>query len=298
VNVEWLSADPPSRIETTEPIRPPVRKPTGPYINLHPRETPFTTYTIVSTFPREGSTNVGDKLIEHAVERIVEAERGSTEFSTVFRENPLDDHLDRINDSDAVLLPAFAIRDLPLYPETYRFTENLSDITMPMIPIGANYNVYPGDEGTREELDFSPETVEVLERIAQQVESFSCREQYTCDVLEGHSIDNTLLTGDPAWFDPDWIGDSMRRPGTVEQVVFTPPLSPYYVEQAIALIEMLADLFPDHDGSSRSISTTQRRQTTTRPPKECGALGGGRRKEPADSREGDRVRVRAGRRRW
>lgn len=202
-------------------------------------------YTIVSTFPEDGSANVGDKLIEHAVERIVEAERGPTEFFTVFRENPLDDHLDRINSSDAVLLPAFAIRDLPLYPETYRFAENLADITVPMIPVGANYNVYPGDERTRRELDFSPETVEVIEHIARQVESFSCREQYTCDVLEGHGIDNTLLTGDPAWFDPDRIGDPMRRPGTVEQVVFTPPLSPYYVEQAMALIGMLTDLFPD-----------------------------------------------------
>ncbi|WP_436934740.1 polysaccharide pyruvyl transferase family protein [Halovenus marina] len=202
-------------------------------------------YTIVSTFPADGSANVGDKLIEHAVERIVEAERGPTEFFTVFRENPLDDHLDRINDSDAVLLPAFAIRDLPLYPETYRLTENLSDITVPLIPIGSNYNVYPGDEQTRAELDFSQETREVLEHVAGQVKSFSCREQYTCDVLNAHGIDNTLLTGDPAWFDPDRIGDSMRRPNAVEQVVFTPPLSPYYVEQATALVEMLTDLFPD-----------------------------------------------------
>lgn len=202
-------------------------------------------YTIVSTFPKDGSANVGDKLIEHAVKQIVEAERGETDFFTIFREESFDDHLDQINDSDAVLLPAFAIRDLPLRPETYRFTEDLSDIDPPLVPVGSNYNVYPGDERTRSEINYTSETKAVLEHIGGQVEWFSCREQYTCAVLERHGIDNTLMTGDPAWFDPDRIGEKMHRPDEIEQLVFTPPLSPYYVEQAEAVIEMLSTLFPD-----------------------------------------------------
>jgi len=112
-------------------------------------------------------------------------------------------------------MPAFAIRDLPMYPETYRLTEDLSDIAPPLVPFGSNYNVYPGDETTRERLAYSEETRRFLEHVADQVDEFSCREYHTCQVLENHGIDNTVMTGDPAWFDPDRIGDRMARPGRV-----------------------------------------------------------------------------------
>jgi len=64
-------------------------------------------------------------------------------------------------------------------------------------------------------------------------------------VLKKHGIDNTVMTGDPAWYDPDRLGEPLHRPERIEKLVFTPPLSAFYGDQAAALLDMLTRMFPD-----------------------------------------------------
>jgi hypothetical protein len=184
-------------------------------------------------------------LIEQAVKELVTREKGNVEFLTIFREESLDDYLPQINASRAVLMPGFAIRDTPMHPMTYRLVDDLSQIRVPLIPMGANWNVYPGDVYSRRHTRYSAETVGFLRHVAGQVERFSCREYHVCSVLKNHGITNTVMTGDPAWFDLPSMGKPMRRPAQVSRLVFSPPLSPFYAGQAEQLIEMLAALFPD-----------------------------------------------------
>ena len=201
-------------------------------------------YVLLTTFPQGGSGNVGDKLIEQSVKALVTREKGACEFFTIFREAPLEPHLARVNAARAVLMPAFPVRDTPMYPGTYRLVEDLSQIRVPLVPIGANWNVYPGDAVSRSRVRYSPQTTAFLRRVAGQVVQFSCREYFTCRVLARHGVENTLMTGDPAWYDLASLGKPMRRPRRVEKLVFSPPLSPYYARQAEQVIEMLAELFP------------------------------------------------------
>ncbi len=116
-------------------------------------------YTVLTTFPQNrNSANVGNQLIEVSLKALVEREKGKVNFTTIFREEPLEPHLDEINRSAALLMPAFPIRDTPMYPGCYRLTEDLDAIKVPMIPVGSNWNVYPGDFESREEICYSPET--------------------------------------------------------------------------------------------------------------------------------------------
>ena len=200
-------------------------------------------YTILTTCPDYGSQNVGDGLIEQATKRIVSRETGVHEFLTIFREECLEPRLAEINASRAILMPAFPIRDTPMYPGTYRLLDDLDRIHVPMIPIGANWNVYPGDAQSRKDVTYSQDTVDFLQRVAAQVERLSCREYYVCQVLRKHGIHNALMTGDPAWFHLPSLGKPMRRSPTVERVAFSPPLSPFYVDQAEQMLRMLALLF-------------------------------------------------------
>ena len=204
-------------------------------------------YTILTTTagPPHGCMNVGDKLIEKRTKELVSAEKGVSDFLTFFRGEPLDPHLDAINATRAVLMPGFPVRDTPMYPGTYRLTDDLEQIRVPLIPIGANWNVYPGDQASRRRVRYSGPTVEFLKRVAAGVEDVSCREYYACDVLEKHGICNTRMTGDPAWFDLSSIGKPMHRPNEVRRLVFSPPLSPYYLSQAQDVMRTLTDLFPD-----------------------------------------------------
>ncbi|GAA5222332.1 polysaccharide pyruvyl transferase family protein [Membranihabitans marinus] len=203
------------------------------------------TYTVLTTSPPYGSQNVGDKLIEQRTKDLVLREKGDVEFLTIFREEPLEPYLEEINKTRAILLPAFPIRDTPMYPGVYRLTEDLSKIKVPMIPIGANWNVYPGDRESRNTLSYSDATRNFIHYINNQVDVMSCRESYTLDILSKHGIENTIMTGDPAWYTIESLGKPMYRPKEVKKVVFSPPLSPYYLEQGKSVIRLLAKLFPD-----------------------------------------------------
>lgn len=201
-------------------------------------------YVVLTTFPSQSSANVGDLLIERSVKSLIESVKGESEFVTFFREEPLDEHLETINSARAVLLPAFPIRDTPMYPVTYQLVEELQRIRVPLIPIGGNWNVYPGDHLSRERVRFSEETTSFLRFIADQVDVMSMREYHACRILHRHGIKNTLMTGDPAWYDLTTMGKPMKRVTSVERLVFSPPLSAYYVEQAERIIALLAELFP------------------------------------------------------
>lgn len=201
-------------------------------------------YVILTTCPQRGSRNVGDKLMEVSTKRLVEEVKGEVEFETIFREDDLTNKLDLVNRAQALLMPAFPIRDLPMYPGAYQLTEDLEQIDPPLIPIGANWNSYPGDIHDRKDIVYSEKTRHFLNYITNQVEQISCREYYTQRVLENHDITNTVMTGDPAWYDLESLGISMKRPSSVDKLVFTPPLSPYYLDQAKDFISMLEEKFP------------------------------------------------------
>lgn len=201
-------------------------------------------YTLLTSFPEVGCGNVGDRLIEIAVKKIIAHEKGVTEFITLFREDDISEYLDEINKTKAVLMPAFPIRDVPMYPGVYKLVDDLRKIKVPMIPIGANWNVYPGDFFDRLNITYSEKTKEFLKYVSGQTSKISCREYHTCRILKKHGIENTVMTGDPAWFDLNFLGKEMKRPAKINHLVFTPPLSAFYEEQAINIIRMLSDLFP------------------------------------------------------
>lgn len=205
------------------------------------------TYTLLTTCPPYGSQNVGDKLIEERIKALVRHAKGPVDFLTIFREEDLEPYLDEINKTRAVLLSAFPIRDTPMYPKVYRLVDDLSKIKVPMIPIGANWNLYPGDSESRRTLKYSKETTQFLQYICGKVDKVSCREYFACDILSNHGITNTVMTGDPVWFNLSHIGREMKRPDKVKKVVFSPPLSPYYLDQAKQVMDMLTGLFPDAD---------------------------------------------------
>src|SRR5690554_5653412 len=106
-------------------------------------------YAILTTCPPYGSRNVGDLLIEQRTRELVRNEKGPCDFLTVFREESLENRLEEINRCRAVLLPGFPVRDLPMFPGVYKLVENPDRIRPPLVPIGANWNRYPGDALSR-----------------------------------------------------------------------------------------------------------------------------------------------------
>lgn len=203
-------------------------------------------YTILSTYPPHASGNVGDKLLEEQAQRLIEKETGVEEFEIFHRSRDFSSHIDYLNGSDAIILPAFAIRE-PLHPDTYTLAENLSSIETPIIPLAANWTHYPGDEISNKYLGYNSDTMSLLKLLYNQslLERFTTRDIYTKRILQRHGFEDTTLVGDLAWYHYDYLGEPMRTPESIDQIVMTTPHNAHYVDQAKAVMDMLIEEFPD-----------------------------------------------------
>lgn len=200
-------------------------------------------YVLLTTWPQGGSGNVGDKLITESAKDFIERETGDGEFRQFFREEDLNPHLEVINQSNGVLMPGFALRE-PLCPDTYHLVDDLSKIEVPIIPLGSGWKSYPGDFNDNQQKLYSEETVRTIKEIANQISHFGCREYYTKRILKRHGIRNASMVGDCAWYDIDSFGTEMHRPSQIDDLVFTTPHSGHYEDQAIKMVNMLAEIFP------------------------------------------------------
>lgn len=203
-------------------------------------------YTILSTYPPHASGNVGDKLLEEQVQNLIQKETGVNEFNILHRKQDLSSQVDKINESDAIILPAFAIRE-PIHPNTYSLTEDLDSIEVPIIPLAANWSHYPGDQIDNESLEYKPETVSFIRHLDNQptLDRLTTRDIFTKRILERHGFNDVTLVGDLGWYHDDYLGEPMRAPDSIDHIVMTTPHNAHYLEQAEALMDMLISEFPD-----------------------------------------------------
>lgn len=201
-------------------------------------------YTILTTMTGE---NVGDKLIVESAKNMIRSIKNDQDFLEFSRVDDLTDHLEKINNTKAIIMPHFGLRDPDMYPNTYRLVNDLSKIEIPLVPLGIGWKGFPGDLETLQTLKYSKKTQKFLKYVSNQVETMICREYFTCKILENHNITNTKMGGDCAWYDLEKIGMKMKCPEKIRRIVFTTPYMAMYMEQAKSIIKMIREKFPQAD---------------------------------------------------
>ncbi|RXK46931.1 polysaccharide pyruvyl transferase family protein [Halorientalis pallida] len=200
----------------------------------------------LSPCPRHASGNVGDQLLVEVTIELIEDIHGLREFEVYFKREDFTSRLDDINEADAILLFGFEIEQRQIRPSQYRIAEDLTTVEPPIIPIASCYSFFPGDRVELRRQVFGSETRSFIDRVVPACpdETIPVRDAWVGEVLEQNGYD-TVLTGDPAWYALERLGDEFHRPQSVEQVVFTTPHSWQYVEQAKSLLRELTNEFPD-----------------------------------------------------
>ena len=202
-------------------------------------------YTILKTGRGPQSGNVGDQLVLETAKDLITRETGIDSFLVYHRETDITSVLDKINDTKAVIMPAFEIRG-GIKPY-YMFCDDITDIEVPIIPMGAGWCSYPGDHLDVYNHQYSEKAKYYLDHISNQVKVFTTRDLYTSEALRKNGISNTELVGDCAWYDPDKLNEDMTRPETIEKLVFTTPHRSLYRNQAKHVLAMLREEFPNAD---------------------------------------------------
>lgn len=186
--------------------------------------------------------NVGDFLIGERGRQLLAQYRPDRTSVTWDRFAPLDDRIDVVNGSRAVLLlggPAYAA---DFHPSIYPLTRPLAKIAVPVIPLALGWSGRPADPSR---FQFSPASLDALRWIHSRIPASSCRDVVTRDVLRRHGIENTVMTGCTAWHHLPSEGRPFRVPADVRRVVVTVAAGRHLYRQNIAVMQQVKARFPD-----------------------------------------------------
>lgn len=188
---------------------------------------------------------MGDFLIVERGKDLLRHHRREHELLELDSWKPLDDFLDEINSSKAVIICGGPGYQPDFYPEVYPLTKRLSDIKVPIIPFGLGWKGFPGDNITLYRYTFTSASMKLLRKIYRESSMISCRDYLTKEVLRRHDFDNVIMTGCPSLYDVKKIGKQFVAPKEIRKLVFTPAQRSLYNKQSKQVMQVLKCMFPE-----------------------------------------------------
>jgi len=189
--------------------------------------------------------NVGDFLIAKRTRELLEFHKPGAQFLELNRYEDLSGKLELVNQSNAVILaggPGY----LPnMYPKTFRLTPNLDDIKAPLIALGMGWYGTVGDDLDVNTYRFSSGARKLLQRLSRDFAYLGTRDYLTEKVLQRHGVQNTLMTGCPAWYDVNYVQKPYELDSTVKSVAFSTPAAYRYQEQSLLVMDLIKKHYPD-----------------------------------------------------
>ena len=185
--------------------------------------------------------NIGDYLITDRARRLFD-HLLDDEIIILDRFKDLESDLELINSARFLVLcggPAYAS---DIYKGIYPLVDDLSKIKVPIIPFGLGWCGRPSNPM---EFRFNNDSKRLLDNIHSTVESSSCRDDITFNVLKNCGYQNITMTGCPVWYDIDSIGKDFEAKKSIKKIVFTTAADPKLIKQTYLLMKSVNKYFPD-----------------------------------------------------
>jgi len=189
--------------------------------------------------------NIGDFLIYDKAQKLLSFYKKNEEHVVYNAWEPLDDYIDAINDTKAVIICGGPGIKKDFYPGIYPLTKNIDEIKVPIILFGTGWSGLPGTDNDIKNFKFSNSSLHTLKKISSSFNLISCRDSNTVKVLSNNGFTNAIMTGGPAWYDLRHISKPFIIPKTIEKIVFTPAQNEIYYQQTVEIMEMLWKTFPN-----------------------------------------------------
>ncbi len=188
--------------------------------------------------------NVGDFLITQRCENLLEKIRPDRKLIKLNGWESLENSLNLINNSKALILMGGPGYHRNMYPCVYPLVENLDRITVPIIPMGLGIKDAYASFGSIERYKFTKESLRLLHKMSQE-SSLSCRDYISKKILLSNGIPNVTMTGCPVWYSVEDIGREFKRVEKITKVVFTPAQNDMFAQQSVDVMTYLRNKFPE-----------------------------------------------------
>lgn len=191
--------------------------------------------------------NAGDFLIVDRTIKLLKNSYPNCEITIYERRKGIEENLDEINKTEALILaggPAY----LPnLYPEIMPLVDNLDKITTKIVAIGLGwYGKRTNNKYIYEEYKFNETTKKLFNRIIKDSNYLTCRDFYTMRVLRANGFENIIMTGCPAWYNIEYVEMKEIRKNInipFKKICISDPANPKNFNQSIELIKYIKKKF-------------------------------------------------------
>ncbi len=146
--------------------------------------------------------NAGDYLIKYRAKKLFEQERTDRDVIDLNAWEKFDSKtLDIVNNSKALILMGGPALQKNMYPNVYRLTDTLDDVTAPVVTMGIGWYDKRGRWEDTYNYAISARSKNLLDKIAESKVVSSVRDYHTLNALNFLGYDNYLMTGCPAYYD-------------------------------------------------------------------------------------------------
>ncbi|WP_082119081.1 polysaccharide pyruvyl transferase family protein [Thioalkalivibrio versutus] len=200
-------------------------------------------YVLVSTFPREGTQNIGDKLIELSTADAVRSFDPDAEIVTVWRAEAWDAVRESLEGADHIVFACLAIRkDMgSIYP----FLTRILDMTVPISVLAAGTNLSVGKHDMFNR-GFKTADLDLLKRIGGAAEVFTTRGVLSQAFCSQHGLSRARFGGDVAFLDARFDERTFECTDKIKRIVISDPHHGDVYRPAFrALVSSLRTRFPE-----------------------------------------------------
>lgn len=188
---------------------------------------------IVSTYPAQGSKNIGDWLITNKVKEII-TDLGDYDVEVVFRADAWESVKHVVLSASHVIFACLAIRS-HMHKVEYPFLEEFLKSGVPFSVIAAGTNL-PVNSDRNIYNDFNPGTVRVLREMNKRAVVATTRGVLTQEACVRLGLDKFVFAGDVAFYDKAKCGREFSAGNRVESIVVS---DPHYAKQYLTSFEAL-----------------------------------------------------------
>jgi hypothetical protein len=185
--------------------------------------------------------NIGDFFIRDRAKKLLTFLRPDRELVEFSSWESLDEHIDIINQSKALIIMGGPGASSCFYPKGYPLLSDINNLKVPFVLLGSgSYEKVYGNL-FKKKFNFCLKTKKILSK-----EYFiSTRDDFSNGLFIDNSI-SSVMTGCPAFYNLDCIDKSLCITSN-KKIVFTPPANMLFKKQSINLMIKLRKLFPKYD---------------------------------------------------
>ena len=149
---------------------------------------------------------------------------------------------DQLHDFDGIVIGGGPGYQRHMVPNVYPLAP-LGQLPVPVVPLALGTYIFPGSGRATRSYSLGSPTLEFLRWVRAHAHHLGARDELTAALLARHGLGGVVMTGDPAWYDPDQLDLDIRKPTDVRSVAFTPPATPTFQNHGLELLSRLVDEF-------------------------------------------------------